>query len=155
MTRETMHLPSTVEEIRPESPQPRRVLVLFESSDSGAAAIRRAADVAEATGATLEVVSLAGQDPINRCGPSPHAYNCAVREAANEGLLEARKLLGARAERATFRVLVGEPEPPLTTWVADRGFDVVFIPRHRLARGGHWAARKLRRSTATEVQLVG
>ncbi len=129
---------------------------MFESGVNGAAAIRQAAAAAVAEEAALTVVTLAGQDPGNRCcGPSPHAFNCAVREAAQEALGEAQELLGGLATRATCSVLAGEPEPPLVAWVAERGFDVVLVPRRRLVRGGHWAARKLRRAGTAEVRLVG
>jgi hypothetical protein len=132
------------------------ILVLFEDSANGAAALRRAAEAAGSVDGALVVVTLAGQDPNNCCcGPSPYAFNRAVREAASEDLDRARMLLGGQAEGVTFRLLAGQPEPPLASWVNDRRFDIVFVPRRRLAPGGHWAARTLRRSTAADVRLVG
>lgn len=133
-----------------------RALVVFEGSANGAAAIRQAAELVRTTGTALVVVTLAGQDPVKRCcGPSPHAYNCAVRDAARDELDKARALLAALVTPATLRVLIGEPEPDLAAWAGDQGFDLVFLPRHRLMPGGHPAVRKLRRCTAAEVRLVG
>lgn len=135
---------------------PRRVLVLYEHGRNGSAALSQAAELAAGTDATLAVVTLARQDPANRCcGPSRQAFNCAVREQAGLELHEARELLGPAADRAELKVLVGSPEPRLAAWAAEQDFDVVLLPRRRLTPGGHPAARRLRRATASDVRLVG
>jgi len=135
--------------------QPRAVLALFESGARGAAALRDASDFAQRTGARLVVATLVWQQGRLRCcgGPSPNVIACAIREDATASLREARQLLGAAGDRAEFHVVAGEPRPPLCSWVTAAGVDTVFIPRHRLARRGHWAARKLR-TEAVDVRLV-
>ena len=133
-----------------------RVLVLFESTPSGAAAVRAAAEL---TGADthLAVVTLAPQSVRARCcarGPSVEVVNCVVREEAENDLREAQELLGDAAERATFKSLVGTRDPPIGTWAAAHAFDLIVLPWRRLSIGGHPLARKLRRKTTAEVRLV-
>jgi len=132
-----------------------RVLVVFESGRSGAAALRVGAELAEA-GSGLSVVTLAPQARPLRCcgGGGAGPYNCAVRAEADMELREARELLGAEFKRAMFTVLVGHPDPPLVAWVAEHEFDVVLLPSHRLTLRGGRLARCLRRATAAEVRLV-
>jgi Universal stress protein family len=132
-----------------------RVLVVFESGRCGEAALREAAERA-AAGADLSVVTLAPQaKPLKCCGGGgPGPYNCAVREEAHDELRQARSLLGSVAGRASFTALVGCPEPPLAEWAAERSFELILLPAHRLAPRGGRLARRLRRATAAEVRLV-
>jgi hypothetical protein len=133
-----------------------RTLVLFERGRCGAVALRRAAELTAASDVELTVVTLAPQAAPNRCcGPGVQPFNCAVREEAELELREARDMLGPGADRTTFKVLVEDRDPPLAVWVAERAFDLVLLPAHRLRPGGHRAARKLRRSTAADVRVVG
>jgi len=132
-----------------------RVLVVFEPGRTGAAALRAAAELAEA-GSELSVVTLAPQARPLRCcaGGAAGPYNCAVRAEAEVELRQARNILGSAARRATFTVLAGCPDPPLTAWVAEHAFDLVLLPFHRLTFGGGRLARELRRATTAEVRLV-
>jgi hypothetical protein len=77
-----------------------------------------------------------------------------MRVVAEDERQQARALLGSLAVRSTFVTLMGTPEPPLSEWVATRSFDLLIVPRERLARGGGRVARELRTGTAAEVQLV-
>jgi hypothetical protein len=133
---------------------PGAVLALFENGRRGSAALRDASDLAERTGAPLVVATLVWQQGRLRCcgGPSPNVIACAVRDEATVSLEQARRLLGAAGDGAGYEVIAGEPEPPLARWVAEHGVEVVFAPRRRLARRGHWAVRKLR-SQAVDVRL--
>ncbi len=133
-----------------------RVLVVFESGRSGAAALRAGAELAEA-GRELSVVTLAPQAKPLRCcgGGGAGPYNCAVRAQASEELSEARDLLGAALKPAMLTVLVGHPDPPLAAWIGEHAFDIVVLPSRRLALGGGRLARCLRRETAADVRLVG
>jgi hypothetical protein len=135
--------------------RPARVLVVFEPGRSGAAALREAAELAEA-GSELSVVTLAPQARPLRCcgGGGAGPYNCAVRGEAETELRQAREDLGSARGRATFTVLVGCPEPPLTAWVAEHAFNLVLLPLHRLTLGGNRLARSLRRATEADVRLV-
>ena len=132
-----------------------RVLVVFDASRAGTAALREAIDWAGVE-AELSVVTLVPQaKPLKCCGGGGAGpYNCAVRDEAEDQLDRARGLLGSSATRATFTKLVGSPTPPLAEWSAEGGFDVIFLPAPRLARGGGRLARELRRATAAEVRLV-
>jgi hypothetical protein len=133
----------------------RPVAVVFERSKAGMAALREAAELANA-GSELSVVTLAPQARPARWGRAggEGPYNVAVREEAKLELREAREILGSVAARATFRMLAGCPQPPLASWVAEHGFGLVLLPRQRLTPGGNPFARSLRKETSAEVRLV-
>jgi len=132
-----------------------RILVLFESTRNGVAALRAAAELIDAD-SHLTVVTLAPQSlPSRCCGPSVEVLNCAVRETAERELRAAREILGDAANRATFKSLVGTHDPPLAAWAAAQNFDLIVLPSRRLALGGHPFARRLRRATAAELLCVG
>ncbi len=133
----------------------KRVLVVFESGPRGAAALREAAELAEA-GRELSVVTLAPQARPQRCcgGSCALPYNRAVRDEAELELRKARDMLGATGARATFTVLAGCPDPPLAAWVVEHEFELILLPHHRLTRGGGRLARGLRQATDAEVRLV-
>lgn len=132
-----------------------RVAVVFERGRAGTAALREAAELANA-GRELSVVTLAPEARAPSWGRAGGTgpYNIAVREEAELELDEAREILGSVAGRATFNVLAGCPQPPLAAWVARHGFAVVLLTRHRLTPGGNPFARSLRRETSAEVRLV-
>jgi hypothetical protein len=133
----------------------RRVAVVFERSDAGTAALREAAELASA-GSELSVVTLAPQARPPSWGRAGGTgpYNIAIKQEAELELREARDMLGSVADRATFKVLVGCPQPPLAAWVAQQGFGLVLLPHHRLTLGGNFFARSLRKETSAEVRLV-
>lgn len=133
-----------------------RVAVVFERSDAGAAALREAAELANA-GRQLSVVTLAPQARPQRWGRAggEGPFNIAVRQEAQLELQEARDILGSVASRATFDVLAGCPQPPLASWVVRHEFGLVLLPRQRLTVGGNPLARRLRQETSAEVRLVG
>jgi hypothetical protein len=132
-----------------------RVAVVFERGNSGAAALREAAELANA-GRELTVVALAPQARTPGCcragGTGP--YNVAIKEEAKLELREARDILGSVARRASFQMLSGCPQPPLASWVAQAGFGLVLLPHHRLTRRGNPFAKSLRKETSAEVRLV-
>jgi hypothetical protein len=132
-----------------------RVAVVFERGDAGTAALREAAELANA-GRELSVVTLAPQARPPSWGRAGGTgpYNIAVREEAELELREARDILGSVASRATFTVLAGHPQPPLATWVVQHGFGLVLLPRRRLTPGGNPFAKSLRKETSAEVRLV-
>jgi hypothetical protein len=133
----------------------RRVAVVFERGKAGNAALREAAERANA-GAELSVVTLAPQARPARWGRAggEGPYNIAVRQEAQEELQEAREILGSVASRATFDVLAGCPQPRLAAWVAERAFGLVLLPRQRLTPGGNYFAKSLKKRTSAEVLLV-
>ena len=139
----------------PTSGGPRRVAVVFERGDAGAAALREGAELANA-GRELSVVTLAPQarSPLWGRAGGTGPYNVAIKQEAELELREARDILGSVAGRASFDVLVGCPQPPLASWVAEHGFGLVLLPHHRLTPGGNPFARSLRKQTSAEVRLV-
>ncbi len=134
---------------------PGRVAAVFERSNAGSAALREAAELANA-GYELAVVTLAPQAraPLWGRAGGEGPYNVAIRQEAALELREARDILGSVAGRATFRVLTGSPQPPLASWVAEHGFGVVLLPYRRLTPGGNPFAKRLRKETSAEVRLV-
>jgi hypothetical protein len=133
----------------------KRILVLFEPSRSGEAALRAAAELTE-RGGSLTVITLAPQAPAQRCcGPGPQCVNSAVREEAQLELRSAERIVGPLAARASFMVLVERRDPALPAWAASRSFDLVMLPSRRLSLGRGRLARTLRRATDAEVRLVG
>ena len=134
---------------------PQRVAVVFERGDAGTAALREAAELAGA-GRELSVVTLAPQARPPSWGRAGGTgpYNIAIKQEAELELREAREMLGSVAGRATFKVLSGCPQPPLASWVAQQGFGLVLLPRHRFTPGGNFFARSLRKQTSAEVRLV-
>jgi universal stress protein family protein len=132
-----------------------RVLVVYEPNRSGKVALREGAQLTQA-GGQLSVVTLAPQARPLRCcgGGGAGPYNFAVRGEAEAELRQAREILATAAERATFTVLVGCPDAPLTAWVAEHAFDLVLLPCSRLTRGRSRLARGLRAATAAEIRLV-
>jgi Universal stress protein family len=134
----------------------RRVLAVYEEGRSGAAVLLEASELA-AAGAQVTVVTLAPQaQPLKCCGGGGAGpYNCAIRDAAAQELLQARTLLGSLADRASFTTLIGTPARRLGEWAAARTFDVIVVPRHGLGRGGGRLARELRRETAADVRAAG
>jgi hypothetical protein len=139
----------------PSSGGPGRVAVVFERSDAGAAALREGAELANA-GRELSVVTLAPQarSPLWGRAGGTGPYNVAMKEEAALELREARDILGSVASRATFDVLVGCPQPPLASFVAQHRVGLVLLPRHRLTPGGNPFARSLRKETSAEVRVV-
>lgn len=134
---------------------PGRVAVVFECSPAGEAALREGAELASA-GRLLAVVTLAPQARPARWGRAggEGPYNVAVREEAEKDLKQARELLGSVAERATFNMLAGCPQPRLAAWVAQHEFGIVLLPRHRMTPGGNFFVKSLRKETAAEIRLV-
>jgi hypothetical protein len=131
-----------------------RALAVYERSRNGEHTLREAAEMASG-GARLTDVTLAPQAPRARCcGSGSGAYNCAMRDEAAVELRDARRLLGATADRVRFVVLVERRDPPLSIWVAEAGFQVVLVPADRFSRGGGALARSLRRASAADVRLI-
>jgi hypothetical protein len=136
--------------------RPARALVLFESTPSGKAALREAAELSGA-GGKVTVLTLAPQAVAARCcqrGPGVEVLNCVVRDEAADELRQAREILGGEADRVTFTTLVETRKLPLAAWAAAQTFDLIVLPSRRFSIGGHPLARRLRRATGAEVRLT-
>lgn len=130
---------------------PEHVLVLYENSRRGAAAIRQAA----AANARLTVVTVAVIESADAkcCDTRAGYWNGVVRELAAADLDRARSLVGARAS-AEFKVLTGQSLLAALTLEAERsGADMVVVPS---GRGIHpwFRARRARRLQRRTVDAV-
>jgi hypothetical protein len=136
----------------------KRVVVLYEPGRTGSAALDLAGWLVGDDGSVLTVVGVAPQDTQICCGAgSAIDYNRAVCKAVDAELRQARELLGHAGNRASFKLLVQDKDPPLAAWIDAAGFDVVLLPARRrpLRSAKHPAADQLRRSTSAEVRIVG
>jgi hypothetical protein len=135
-----------------------RIAVVLEPGRSGAAALTQATALAASPGAELTVVAVAPKAIGCRCcgGPSPYAYNCAVRDDVAQDLHDAAARLDRGAQDINVKLLVEGRDPPLEEWVAQSRVDLVLLPaRWRpLRRPDHPAARLLRRLTDASVRVV-
>jgi len=137
--------------------EPTHVLVLFEDSRRGVAAIRQAASVAP-TGAGLTVVTVAVTESADaRCCDTRAGYwNGVVRELAGADLDRARTLIG-ETTRAEFKVVTGQSVlAALTLEARQSRADLVIVPSDR---GIHpWfrarRARRLQRRAAAAVVVA-
>jgi nucleotide-binding universal stress UspA family protein len=134
-----------------------RVLVLYEQSRAGAAAIDVARDLAELDKATVTVVGVAPQAPSGpRCGNSALDYNEAVAESVVHDLERARERLGEWAAHAHFRLLIEGAEPSFAQFASKGAFDLVLLPaRRRLLRAAHHPeASRLKQIAGAEIRIV-
>ncbi len=85
-----------------------RVLVIFENSSNGAAALAQAAEFTNTSRSALTVVTPAPQQECTRCcDPSAEPFDATVREDTQRDPRAARELAGPAADRAVFKILVG------------------------------------------------
>jgi nucleotide-binding universal stress UspA family protein len=135
-----------------------RVLVLYEQSRAGIAAIDEARVLVEREHANVTVVAVAPQAPSGpRCGNSAIEYNEVVADSVARDLDNARQRLGQAAERANFVLLIEGSEPSLARFAGERGFDLVLLPAHRrpLRSGAHHPeAARLKLTAGAEIRIV-
>jgi hypothetical protein len=136
---------------------PEHILVLYENSRRGAAAIREAEAAAPAD-ARLTVVTVAVTESAGAkcCDTRAGYWNGVVRELAGADLDRARSLIGGRTT-AAFKVLTGQSViAALTLEAQQSGADMVIVPS---GRGIHpWfrarRARRLQRRAAAAVVVA-
>ena len=137
---------------------PERILVVYEQSRAGAAAIDLAREFADREDAVLTVAAVAPHAPSGpRCGNSAVEFNEVVADSVRRDLDDARHYLGPAAERATFVLLSEGAEPSLAQFASERGFDLVLLPaRRRLLRSGahHPEAARLKITAGAEIRIV-
>ena len=142
---------------RVADPVPDHVLVFYERSRRGAAAIRQATAVAPAT-ARLTVVTVAVTEAADAkcCDTRAGYWNGVVQELADADLDRARSLVEGRTT-AEFKVLTGQSVLAALTLEAQQSrADMVVVPS---GRGIHpWfrarRARRLQRRMADGVVVV-
>lgn len=135
---------------------PEHILVLYEGSRRGAAAVRHGAELAAGADARLTVVAVAvtESEDTGCCDTRSVYWNGVVRELAARDLDRARSLVGAGAG-AEFRVVTDRSVPAALALEAERSrADMIVVPS---TRGIHpWSrsrrARQVqRRATDTVV----
>jgi len=112
---------------------PAHVLVVYEPSRRGEAAVRHAAKIATKAGARLSVVTVAVVEATDcHCCDTRSVYwNQVVRELAEDELAGARDVVSLNAA-ADFRVVSGESLPSAIAREAEQGgADMVVMPRRR------------------------
>ena len=139
---------------------PEKVLVLYEHSRAGAAAIDHARELAEEGSPGLTVVAIAPRAPSGpRCGNSALEYNEAVADSVAQDLEQAKERLGEHgaAAGAAFVLLVEGSDQTLEQYARSGGFDLVLLPAHRrpLRRGAyHPEAARLHTVAGAEIRIV-
>jgi hypothetical protein len=136
---------------------PEHVLVLYENSRRGAAAIRQAAAVAPRSArVTVVTVAVTESGGARCCDTRAGYWNGVVRELAGADLDRARTLIEGRTT-AVFKVLTGQSVlAALTLETQQSGADLVVVPS---GRGIHpWfrarRARRLQRRAANAVVVA-
>jgi nucleotide-binding universal stress UspA family protein len=134
-----------------------RVLVVYERTRAGAAAVDQARVLAEREHAIVTVVGVAPQAPSGpRCGNSAVEYNEAVADSVTLDLAKAAERLGQAAERATFLLLVDGVDQTVEQLARSGGFDLVLLPAHRrpFRTPGHPEAARLSLIAGVEIRIV-
>ena len=134
-----------------------RVLVVYERTRAGAAAVDQARVLVEREHATITVVAVAPRAPSGpRCGNSAVQYNEAVADSVARDLDKAGEQLGQAAERATFLLLVDGVDQTLEQLARSGGFDLVLLPAHRrpFRKPGHPEAARLSLIAGVEIRIV-
>ena len=124
---------------------PEHVLILYENSRRGAAAVRQAAAAAPADARmTVVTVAVTESEGARCCDTRAGYWNGVVRELAGEDLDRARSLVGG-GRAAEYKVLTGPSVLAALTLEARRSrADTVVVPS---GRGIHpwFRARRARR----------
>jgi hypothetical protein len=139
-------------------PDPQHVLVLYEESRRGAAAIEEAVETAERADARLTIVAVAVLERADAkcCDTRAGYWNQVVQELAAGDLDRARSLVADRSP-AVFKVLTGDSVLDAVALEARRScVDLVVLPA---GRGVHaWIrarrARRLQRRAADGVVVA-
>lgn len=139
---------------------PSKVLVLYEHSRAGAAAIDLARELAVQHSPELTVIAIAPRAPSGpRCGNSALEYNAAVAESVAHDLEQAKERLGepGSAADAAFVLLVEGSDQTLEQFARSGAFDLVLLPAHRrpLRPGAyHPEAARLHAVAGAEIRIV-
>ena len=138
---------------------PAHVLVLYTASVEGDRALTQAFELAQAAGSRLTVLAVAVVERVKGrcCGIQSPYWNRVMSELAGEDLRRAARVLGyapgVRFEMVCGRSVTGA----LTQQAAERGCDMIVIPRprHRWAPHGprHVSPRAIRRVGCDVVEL--
>lgn len=113
-----------------EHPSARRVLVSYEPSKRGHAALRHAINLARASGSRLIVTAVLPRAPVNgcaRCRQSAVLWNQEMRSVASEELASAARLVGDSRD-VEYVPSFGEPLPAMAEAAERCAADVIVLP---------------------------
>jgi hypothetical protein len=114
------------------APRPTtRVVVRYEPSARGRAALLHAFHLARGGELPLTVVSVATKEPVNvgcaRCRHSAAVWNAEMRAVAEDELAEAARILGS-SPAVDYAVVAGRPAQAIGEAADHAGADVVVVP---------------------------
>jgi nucleotide-binding universal stress UspA family protein len=135
---------------------PRHVLVIYESSPDGQAALSHALGIAYAAGAVVSVVAVVPYESVKagcaRCRGNAAMWNHELGEIAQDELAEAARWIG-RSSSVEYDVARGPQVKAISDAAARSGADLIVLPwrrssrvrarfsrelTERLSRDGHW-----------------
>lgn len=109
---------------------PRRVLVRYESSAAGRAALRYALDIARSN-SELRVMTVATHERVDvgcaSCRQSAAIWNREMRSIAEEELAEAAALIGQN-ESVVYQVIRGQPQDAIRKAAAGSHASMIVLP---------------------------
>lgn len=132
---------------------PQSVVVWFEDTPAGQAAVLLAREIAEAASAKLTVLTFAPRERVIGCGrciSGTVLWNADMIEIAQEELEEAQGLLCSCSD-VTYEMVVGRPVPAIVGGARAHAADVVVVPWRRPSR----IAAFRRRSVIEKIREAG
>jgi nucleotide-binding universal stress UspA family protein len=140
--------------VKPAPERVRRVLVAYDPSREGDAALSYALDIARAAGATLTVASVAPQERTDvgcaHCRASARAWNEQLRLLAHERLSKAAKTIGD-SSAVHYLAACGPERQVLAQAARQHEADIVVVPWRRAER----LRRVVRLSLAEDLSQRG
>jgi nucleotide-binding universal stress UspA family protein len=109
------------------------VIVWFEDTPEGRAALLHAQHLSRATDARLTVLAVATHERVVGCGRCLQGtvlWNIEMKKIAHEELCEAREILGP-ATPASYKLVVGRPADSISAAAAGKHADTVVLPWQR------------------------
>jgi nucleotide-binding universal stress UspA family protein len=117
--------------------RPEHVLVSYDSSRDGRAALSHARDIADAAGAQLSVIAVMPYEPTNvgctRCRWNAAMWNRELERIAKEELVEAARLVGD-PPTVGYEVARGTEARAIAEAALRRGADLIVVPWRRPGR---------------------
>lgn len=130
------------------------VLIWFEATAGGRAALDQAYAVAERQQSPLTVITVATRERVVGCGRCLQGtvlWNIEMKKIAYEELLEAQRILDGAAEVA-YEVVVGDPAEAITAAAARTSAGTIVLPPDR---GGRFVPRNRRNVSRKVTQALG
>ena len=114
----------------------RSVLIWFEDSAEGRAALAQAQELAQDWLARLTVVTVATHERVIGCGRCLQGtvlWNLEMKKIAHEELVQAGRILDG-ADDVSYQLLVGDPAEVITDAGSRADAQVIVLPWHRESR---------------------